>query len=237
MIDYSQELKPIQGLSQSQLEESQVQFMRKIYSWMVAGLGITGFLAYYVFESGLWLSLAPYNLFIGLATIGLVFYLSFRLQKMSAMTATLVFLAYAGLNGLFFSSLFAIYELGAISNAFFVSAATFGALSIFGYTTKKDLTAFGKFLFMGLVGIILVMLVNTFFIESSALGTTISILGVLIFAGLTAYDTQRLKNMHHYFMQNNELARKGAIMGALALYLDFINMFLFILQLFGGSRD
>jgi hypothetical protein len=236
MIDYSQELKPIQGLSQSQIESSQVQFMQKVYAWMVGGLSITGLLAYYVYDSGLWMSLAPYNLFIGLATIGLVFFLSFRIDKLSATAASGIFIAYALLNGLFFSSIFAAYELGAIFNAFFVSAGAFAALSVYGFTTKKDLSAFGKFLFMGLVGIILVSLINTFFVESSALSTTISIIGVLLFAGLTAYDTQRLKNMHHYYMQNNELARKGAVMGALALYLDFINMFLFILQLMSG-RD
>lgn len=236
MIDYSQELKPIQGLSQSQIESSQVQFMQKVYAWMVGGLGLTGLLAYYVYDSGLWMSLAPYNLFIGLATIGLVFFLSFRIDKLSATAASGIFIAYALLNGLFFSSIFAAYELGAIFNAFFVSAGAFAALSVYGFTTKKDLSAFGKFLFMGLVGIILISLINTFFVESSALNTTISIIGVLLFAGLTAYDTQRLKNMHHYYMQNNELARKGAVMGALALYLDFINMFLFILQLMSG-RD
>jgi len=236
MIDYSQELKPIQGLSQSQIESSQVQFMQKVYAWMISGLGLTGLLAYYVYESGLWVSLAPYNLFIGIATIGLVFFLSFRIDKLSSVTAAGIFIAYALLNGLFFSSIFAAYEMGAIYNAFFVSAGAFAALSVYGFTTKKDLSAFGKFLFMGLVGIILVSLINVFFVESSMLNTTISILGVLIFAGLTAYDTQRLKNMHHYYMQNSELARKGAVMGALALYLDFINMFLFMLQLMSG-RD
>lgn len=236
MIDYSQELKPIQGLSQSQIESSQVQFMQKVYAWMVGGLGLTGLLAYYVYDSGLWMSLAPYNLFIGIATIGLVFFLSFRIDKLSSTTAAGIFIAYALLNGLFFSSIFAAYEMGAIYNAFFVSAGAFAALSVYGFTTKKDLSAFGKFLFMGLVGIILVSLINVFFVESSLLNTTISILGVLIFAGLTAYDTQRLKNMHHYYMQNSELARKGAVMGALALYLDFINMFLFMLQLMSG-RD
>lgn len=235
MIDYSQELKPIQGLSQSQLAASQVQFMQKVYTWMVAGLGITGLLAYYVFDSGLWMSLAPYNLFIGLATIGLVLFLSFRIEKLSAAVATGIFIAYAALNGLFFSSIFAAYEMGAIYNAFFVSAGAFAAMSVFGFVTKKDLSAFGKFLFMGLVGIILVMLVNTFFVQSTMLDTTVSIIGVLLFAGLTAYDTQRLKNMHHYYMQNSELAQKGAVMGALALYLDFINMFLFILRLTSGK--
>ena len=236
MIDYSEELRPIQGLSQSQLAESQVQFMQKVYAWMVGGLGITGFLAYYVFDSGLWMSLAPFNLYIGLATLGLVFFLSFRIEKISAIAATGIFIAYAALNGLFFSSIFAAYEMGAIYNAFFVSAGAFAALSFYGFTTKKDLSAFGKFLFMGVVGIFLVMIINTFFVQSSMLDTTISILGVLIFAGLTAYDTQRLKNMHHYYMQNAELAQKGAVMGALSLYLDFINMFLFILRLTSG-RD
>lgn len=236
MIDYSEELRPIQGLSQSQLAESQVQFMQKVYSWMVGGLGITGLLAYYIYDSGLWMSLAPYNLFIGLATIGLVFFLSFRIDKLSAAAATGIFIVYAGLNGLFFSSIFAVYEMGAIYNTFFVTAGAFAALSVFGFTTKKDLSAFGKFLFMGVVGIFLVMIINTFFVQSSLLDTTISILGVLVFAGLTAYDTQRLKNMHHYYMQNSELAQKGAVMGALALYLDFINMFIFMLHLLGG-RD
>lgn len=236
MIDYSEELRPIQGLSQSQIAASQVQFMQKVYAWMVGGLGITGFLAYYIFDSGLWMSLAPYNLFIGLGTLGLVFFLSFRIDKISSATATGIFIVYAALNGLFFSSIFAVYEMGAIYNTFFVTAGAFAALSVFGFTTKKDLSAFGKFLFMGVVGIILVMLINTFFVQSSMLDTTISILGVLIFAGLTAYDTQRLKNMHHYYMQNSELAQKGAVMGALALYLDFINMFIFMLHLMSG-RD
>lgn len=236
MIDYSEELRPIQGLSPSQVQASQAAFMQKVYGWMVGGLGLTGLIAYYIFDSGMWMSLAPYNLFIGLATLGLVFFLSFRIEKISANTAAGIFIAYAALNGVFFSSIFAAYTMGAIYNAFFVSAGAFAALSVFGFTTKKDLSAFGKFLFMGVVGIILVTLINSFFIQSSMLDIGVSVLGVLIFAGLTAYDTQRLKNMHHYYMQNNELAQKGAVMGALALYLDFINMFLFMLRLV-GSRD
>lgn len=236
MMDYSEDLQPITHLTETQIQESQVAFMQKVYGWMLGGLGLTGLIAYYVYSSGLYIQLAPYMLFIALATLGIVLFLSFRIDKMTSNTAMISFIVYSALNGVFFSTILAAYEIGAIYNAFFVTAGTFGALSVYGFTTKKDLSGFGKFLFMGLVGIILASIVNIW-VGSSAMDLTITVIGVLVFSGLTAYHTQMLKNMHHQLLQNEELARKGAIMGALALYLDFINLFLMILRLFGGNRS
>jgi len=145
------------------------------------------------------------------------------------------FIGYAAINGLLFSVILAYYNPEAITKAFLTSAGAFAALSIYGYTTKKDLSGVGRFMFIGLIGIIIASLVN-FFLKSNALDWTVSVIGVVIFAGLTAYDTQRLRNMHDVMTHGREVATKAAIMGALALYLDFINLFLFLLRIF-SSRD
>ena len=169
-----------------------------------------------------------------LAPLGVVFYMSFGIAKMSASKAQTVFWIFASLMGLSLSSIFLAYTATSITRVFFITAGTFGAMSIYGYTTKRDLTKFGSFLMMGLIGIIIASLVNIF-MKSSMMYFIISILGVLIFVGLTAYDTQKIKNMYAA-SDTGELMGKKAVMGALTLYLDFINLFIMLLRLFGQRR-
>ncbi len=177
---------------------------------------------------------SPLRWVIMLAPLAAVFFLSFRVQKMSVPAAQTAFWVFAGLMGLSLSSIFLVYTAGSIVQTFFVTAAAFGALSLYGYTTKRDLTGMGSFLIMGVFGIIIAMLVNIF-LQSSALQFAISAIGVLVFSGLTAYDTQKIKEM--YFEGDDVLvAGRKAIMGALTLYLDFINLFTFLLQ-FLGNRE
>jgi FtsH-binding integral membrane protein len=212
-------------------------YMLRVYNYMMLGLGLTGAVAYAVasspaiqnviFGSGLmWLFI--------LAPIGLVLLLSFRIQKMSFASAQLTYWAYAALNGIALSTIFLAYTGESIARVFFITAATFGALSLYGYTTKRDLSGWGSFLFMGLIGIIIAAVVNMF-LASSALQFAISVIGVLVFAGLTAYDTQQIKEMY-YAVDDSEIAGKKAIMGALRLYLDFLNMFIMLMQLFGNRN-
>ena len=171
---------------------------------------------------------------IMLAPLALVFFLSFRINRLSVGAAQLSFWAFAVLLGISLSSIFIVYTATSITQVFFISAAMFGAMSLWGYTTKRDLTGMGSFLIMGLIGIIIAMVVNIF-LASTALGFAISVLGVLIFVGLTAYDTQKIKEMYSVNDDGTVSGRK-AIMGALTLYLDFLNIFLFMLQLFGDRR-
>jgi FtsH-binding integral membrane protein len=169
-----------------------------------------------------------------LAPLGLVFYISARINTMSAEAARRWFFIYAALVGVSLSTIFHIYTSSSITRVFFISAATFGALSLWGYTTKRDLSGFGTFLFMGLIGIIIASLVNLF-LRSSGLDWAISIIGVGVFAGLTAYDTQRIKSMYDRSDDDTSMGRK-AVMGALSLYLNFINLFMMMLRLMGGRR-
>jgi len=223
-------------------------FLRSVYNWMAIGLALTGFIAWYVAntESVLKLffqvsdfQLKPTLLFYG-AIIGelvLVFFLIARVQKVQASTATALFIFYSALNGATLSVIFLAYTSASITSTFFICAATFTASSIFGMVTKRDLTSMGNFMIMGLFGIIIATVVN-FFIKSSAMTMIISYIGVIVFVGLTAYDTQKLKAMA--FSQPEGLdagvMRKGAIMGALTLYLDFINLFLMLLRILGDRR-
>jgi FtsH-binding integral membrane protein len=160
--------------------------------------------------------------------------MSFRIQKMSVGAAQMTFWIFAALMGISLSTIFAAYTTTSITQVFFITAATFGAMSLWGYTTKRDLTGMGSFLFMGLIGIIIAMLVNIF-LQSSALQFAVSVIGVLIFTGLTAYDTQKIKEMY-YVGDDSTVAGRKAIMGALRLYLDFINLFLMLLRLFGNRN-
>ena len=169
-----------------------------------------------------------------LAPLGLVMLLSFGINRLSAGTALTLFFVYAGLLGLSLASIFLVYTHESITRVFFISAATFGAMSLYGYTTQRDLTGVGSFMFMGLIGIIIASLVNMF-LQSSGLGWAISVIGVLIFVGLTAYDTQNIKEMYSS-MDDGTVAGRKAVMGALRLYLDFINLFLMLLRLFGDRR-
>lgn len=177
---------------------------------------------------------SPLRWVVMLAPLGLVFFMGFRIERIKASTASTIFWAFAALIGVSMSSIFLIYTSASIVQTFFITATAFGALSVYGYTTKRDLTAMGSFLFMGLIGIILAMVVNIF-LQSSMMQFVISGLGVLIFAGLTAYDTQKIKSMY-FESDNGETMSKKATMGALSLYLDFINMFQFLL-FFLGNRE
>jgi FtsH-binding integral membrane protein len=223
-------------------------FVRSVYNWMAIGLALTGFVAFYVVNSESILKLLfhvvgnqlrPTMFFWGIAIgeLVLVFAISARVYKMRASTATGLFVLYAALNGATISIIFLAYTSSSIASTFFICAATFVACSIFGWTTKRDLTSLGGFMFMGLIGIIIATFVN-FFLRSSAMHMIISYIGVLVFVGLTAYDTQKIKNMALTQPVGLEagVVRKGAILGALKLYLDFINLFLMLLRIFADRR-
>ena len=218
------------------------EFVRSVYNWMAIGLGLTGVVAFAVANSPAMLQLVYGNqiLFFGLiiAELVLVFSISARVSRMQASTATGLFLLYAGLNGITLSFVFIVFTKASIASTFFVCAATFVACSIYGWTTKRDLTTIGGFLFMGLIGIIIASVVNLF-VKSSAVATIVSYVGVLVFVGLTAWDTQKIKTMAMSQPDGIEagVIRKGAIIGALSLYLDFINLFLMLLHILGASRE
>lgn len=228
-------------MDQTQVQTRVSTFVRAVYNWMAIGLALTGFVAYYVASSPELFAISRQFFFpIAIAEIGLVFWLSFRIGKMQARTATGLFLLYAFLNGVTFSIIFKVYTQSLIASTFFICALMFVSLSIFGWSTKKDLTGMGNFMFMGFIGILIASIVNVFFLKSSAMQMIISYLGVIIFAGLTAYDTQAIKHMALSQPAGTSAAvvRKGAIMGALKLYLDFILMFQYLLAIFGGGgRD
>ncbi len=215
-------------------------FMRGIYGWMAAGLGLTAIVAVMVASSPAMLKLVfnPVALIVlVIAELGMVMVLSARINRLSGGAATGLFLGYSALNGLTLSGVFLAYTATTIASAFAVSAGMFLAMSVYGMVTKRDLTSMGSFLFMGLIGIILASLVNIF-LQSSMMRFVIDCVGVLVFTGLTAYDTQRLKDMGESAPMGDATAvRRGSILGALTLYLDFINLFLIMLRLFGGNRD
>lgn len=221
-------------------QEASTIFLAKVFNWMAIGLGLTGVVAFFTAQSGLAMSIIGTPLFFILliAELGLVFYLSARIDKIQATTATGLFLGYSVLNGLTLSTIFLAYTRASIGGTFLITAGMFGAMAIYGMVTKRDLSGMGSFLFMGLIGIILASIVNIF-LNSSSLYWTISVIGVLVFVGLTAWDVQKIKLMGEQgIMEQGESAiRKGAIIGALALYLDFINLFLMLLRFFGSSRD
>lgn len=221
-------------------QEASTIFLAKVFNWMAMGLGITGIVAYLTAHTGLAMAIIGSPLFFVLiiAELGLVFYLSARVDKIQASTATSLFLGYSVLNGLTLSVIFLSYTSSSIAGTFFITAGMFGAMAVYGLVTKRDLSGWGSFLFMGLVGIIIASIVNIF-LQSSGMYWIISMLGVFIFTGLTAYDVQKIKGMGEagIMSQGEEAIRKGSIMGALTLYLDFINLFLMLLRFFGGSRD
>ena len=222
-----------------QTQVIQAAFMSKVYTWMSGGLAITGLIAMWVASNeDLVYSIASNRLlFFGLiiGEVLLVGYLIARINKMSAQTAALIFTGYAALNGLTLSVVFLVYELGSIGSTFFVTAGTFGVMSAYGYYTKKDLTSWGNLLFMALIGIIIASVVN-FFMQSEMMYWLITYAGVLIFVGLTAYDTQKIKRMSTANELGSEGETKTAIVGALMLYLDFINLFLLLLRVMGDRK-
>ena len=209
--------------------------MLTVYNYMAGGVALTGFVAYFTnmyFGKALYGSPLMYVLIF--APLALVFFLSWRIDRLAAPTARALFFVYAALLGASLSVIFAVYTDASITRTFFVTAAAFGGLSLWGYTTQRDLTAMGSFLMMGLIGIIIASLVNIF-LKSSGLDWIISVIGVGVFAGLTAYDTQRIKEMYSSMDDDGTLGRK-AVMGALSLYLDFINLFMMLLRLVGDRR-
>ncbi len=229
------------------------QYMLTVYNYMASGLALTGLVAFMLYQmvggndiqvvNGVMYNLnslgqtiysGPLMWIIALSPLAVVMYMSFGIRGMSAARAQTMFWVFSFLMGLSLSSILLTYTGASIARVFFITASTFGAMSIYGYTTKRDLTNFGSFLFMGLIGIIIASIVNIF-MQSPALYYGISILGVLIFVGLTAYDTQKIKNMYMAY-DSGEVAAKKAIMGALTLYLDFINLFIMLLRLFGQRR-
>lgn len=227
-----------QHLTAEQVKSIQVGFINKVYGWMALALAITGFVALRTANSGLIDVIAGNQiLFFGiiLAELGLVVWLSSRIESMNATKAISLFLLYSALNGLTFSILFLIYTAGSIASTFFITAGTFGVMSAYGYFTKTDLTSIGNIAFMGLIGIIIASVVNMFW-QNETLYWGITYIGVLIFVGLTAYDTQKIKKMSLEMDINSEEGSKGAIMGALALYLDFINLFIMLLRIFGNRK-
>ncbi len=217
-------------------------FIRSVYNWMAIALALTGFTAYYVSHNQAMVQLiygTPGLLLVLIfAELGFVFFLSARIQKIQATTATAIFTIYSILNGVTLSFIFLVYTSTSIVSTFMICALTFLACSIYGMVTKKDLTSLGGFMAMGLIGIIIASVINIF-IQSSAMQMIISYIGVIVFIGLTAYDTQKLKNMSLTMPDNatGAMIRKGALMGALTLYLDFINLFIMMLHIFGGNRD
>ncbi|NVJ91845.1 MAG: Bax inhibitor-1/YccA family protein [Methylocystaceae bacterium] len=221
----------------SQYDVGLRKYMLSVYNYMAAALALTGIVAMLVVQSETMMQLifgTPLRWVIMLAPLGFVLFLGFRINKMSASAAQMTFWAFAAVMGMSLSSIFVVYTGTSIARTFFITAIAFGALSLYGYTTKRDLSAFGSFLIMGVVGLFVASIVNIF-LQSTMMHMVISAVGVLLFAGLTAYDTQKIKDIYNS-LDSSEVAGKKAIMGALNLYLDFINMFMFLLQFLGDRR-
>ena len=214
------------------------QYMLSVFNYMGLGLAITGIVAMFVASTpALYGPIfgTPLKWVVMLAPLGFVFFLGAKLPSMSVSAAQITFWLFAGVMGLSMASIFLVFTGESIARVFFITAATFGATALYGYTTKRDLSQFGSFLFMGLIGIVIASLVNIF-IGSSAIQFAVSVIGVLVFTGLTAYDAQRIKETY-YNVQGSDMVAKSAIMGALSLYLNFINLFTMLLQLFGQNRE
>jgi FtsH-binding integral membrane protein len=237
------------GVDRAAVDAGLRAYMIRIYNYMAAAVALTGVVSWLTFNAatttdaagklvvtsfGQALYSGPATIVLFLGTLGLVFAISWMIDRLSAGTALIMFMAYAALLGVMLSSIFLVYTGTSITRVFFISAASFGALSLYGYTTQRDLTALGSFLMMGVFGLVLAMIVNIF-LKSSMMDFIISCAGVLIFAGLTAYDTQKIKEMYDAVDDSNIVGRK-VVMGALTLYLDFINIFLFLLRLLGDRR-
>jgi len=223
-------------------------YMIRVYNYMAMGVALTGVVSWLTFNAavtetagrlmltpfGQMIYSGPASIVLLLGTLGLVFFISWRISSLNPSTAFTLFMVYAALLGLMLSSIFLVYTGVSVTRVFFISAASFGALSLYGYTTQRDLSPIGSFMMMGLIGLIIAMLVNMF-LKSTGLDFVISAAGVLIFAGLTAWDTQRIKEMYDPQEDGTIVGRK-AVMGALSLYLDFINLFLFLLRFLGDRR-
>ena len=225
-------------LTSDQVQSIQASFINKVYSWMALALTITGFVAWRTASSeSLMATIFQTNLiwFLFVAEIGIVVWLSAAINRLSSNMAIGLFMLYSALNGLTLSIILYAYTAASVASTFFITAGTFGAMSIYGYFTKKDLTKYGNLLFMALIGFIIASVVNIF-MRSETIYWLLTYAGVLIFVGLTAYDTQKIKQMSLQLDAESEAGRKGAIMGALALYLDFINLFILLLRIFGNRK-
>ncbi len=241
MADYDRQTLNARTGSAAMIDEGLRAHMLRVYNYMGIGLAITGVIAFFFSQWAVssqdvfnLVYVSPLKWVVMLSPLAFVLVLSFGINRMSFATAQLTFWGFATVMGISLSSIFFIYTDASIARVFFITAATFGTMSLYGYTTKRDLTNMGSFLMMGLIGIIIAMVVNIF-MQSSALEFAISVLGVLIFVGLTAYDTQKIKEMY-LEADGSEVMGKKAIMGALTLYLDFINLFLMLLRLFGNRE-
>ncbi|MEQ8598969.1 MAG: Bax inhibitor-1/YccA family protein [Devosia sp.] len=241
MAEYDRQTLGARAGSALAIDEGLRSYMLRVYNYMGLGLVVTGLVAFFTSQWAMssqanaeLLYGSPLSWVIMLSPLAFVLVLSFGINKLSVPAAQGVFWAFAAVMGLSLSSIFLVYTGASIAKVFFITAATFGAMSLYGYTTKRDLTGMGNFLMMGLIGIIIAMVVNIF-MQSSMLDFAISVLGVLIFTGLTAYDTQKIKE-EYSASHSAEVLAKGAIMGALRLYLDFINLFMMLLRLFGNRE-
>ena len=244
MAEYENRVRSVGATGAVAIDEGLRAYMLRVYNYMLMGLALSGATAWIALNTPLGalffaqtatgFSLSPLGWILFFAPLALVFFLSFRIESLSASTARALFFVYAALVGASLSIIFAVYTDASITRVFFISAAAFGGLSLWGYTTQRDLTGMGSFLMMGLIGIIIASLVNIF-LRSSGLDWIISVIGVIVFAGLTAWDTQKIKEMYSP-MDDGTVAGRKAVMGALSLYLDFINLFLMLLRLFGDRR-
>jgi FtsH-binding integral membrane protein len=226
------------GAAAADIDVGLRQYMLKVYNYMTGGLVLTGVIAYFVANSPTILHAiygTPLQWVVMLAPIGFAMLFGFKIQSMSASTAQLLYWVFAGVMGLSLSFIFLAYTGASVARVFFITAGTFAGMSLYGYTTKRDLAAMGSFMFMGLIGIVLASLVNIF-IASSALQFAISVIGVVVFVGLTAWDTQRIKEWY-FEGDSRDIMGKKSIMGALSLYLDFINLFVMLMQLIGVRRN
>jgi len=225
--------------SPEQIAQDQQKFISKVYGWMAAALAVTGFTAWWIATSDSMTQFIFGNrgifIFMLIGQLLLVGSLAGWINKMSSRTATIIFVAYSVLTGVVFSSLFLIYTAGSLASTFLITGGMFAVMSIYGWTTGNDLTRFGSILFMMLIGLIIASIVNLF-LGSTVLYWIATYVGIFIFTGLIAYDTQKLKNMGAQVQEGTEEHRKGAILGALSLYLDFINLFLMLLRIFGSRR-
>ena len=224
---------------QMEVSEAFPVLMRKVYVWMTLALVITGMTAYYVATSPTLMTAILTNriLFYGLiiAELALVFGVSAAINRLSLFTATLLFILYSVINGVTMSVIFLIYEVSSIATVFFITAGTFGAMALIGYTTKKDLSTMGRIMFMGLIGLVIASFVNIF-LKSPMMTMILSYIGVIVFVGLTAWDSQKIKQMLMQAPDVDENSQKLALLGALTLYLDFINLFIYLLQIFGKKK-
>jgi FtsH-binding integral membrane protein len=237
-MDFNSSARATSGTNSLQYNEGLRAYMLRIYNYMAAALGITGIVAYLASSSpALMQSIygTPLQFVVMLAPLGIVMYLSMRINRLSVQSAQLWFWGYAGAMGLSLSYVFLVYTGASVARCFFITASVFAGMSLYGYTTKKDLTGMGSFMLMGLFGLIVASLVNIF-LKSSGLDFAISAIGVLIFTGLTAYDTQRLKEVYYASGGSEDSISRASIMGALTLYLDFINLMLMLLRFVGDRK-